>query len=115
MTSEEMEKIYFEVKRHYDGTDHPYYLSELGGFMRRNDISKPHDTPLKDYLSNYFKDRLPIVQDPLVRARVAIATPELKQRVAERQQGFSYVFAGEFGLFQKQDVMSRPGEQTGCR
>jgi hypothetical protein len=87
MTPEDIKTVYDEVKRHYGTTSHPYYLSEIGTFMRDNGISKPNGVPLKDHLSEIFEDRLFVVQDPAVRARATIATPEMKDQVTSQIVG----------------------------
>jgi hypothetical protein len=94
MTPDEIEKIYREVKEHYDGSSHPYYLSRVGTFMAENKISKAPSVSLKDYLSEIFKERLPIVQDPTVPARVAITTPETKEQVTAQIVGKSQAALG---------------------
>ena len=73
-----------EVHRHYKDSQTPYYLAELGVFFRENNIDVPSGVKIKDYLKSRFVDRLFVIQDSEVPAKIAVATPEVEERV--RQQ-----------------------------
>ena len=73
-----------EVRRHYGVSQTPYYLAELGIFFRNHQIDLPSGVRFKDHLKNRFAGRLVIIQDSEVRAKIAVATPDVEDHV--RQQ-----------------------------
>ena len=73
-----------QVEKHYENSDSPYYLAELGLFFRSQNIEVPEGVQFKDYLKIRFNQRLIVVQDEKAPAKIAIATPE-KAEIVERQ------------------------------
>ena len=73
-----------EVRRHYKDSDSPYYLSGLGQFFRAQDIEIPTGVRFKDFLKSRFQDRLSVVQDPDVPAKIAIAPLENVEDVQQQ-------------------------------
>ena len=65
-----------EIERHYENTDSPYYLAELGVFFREHNITIPDDIQFKDYLKIKFHQHLVVIQDEDIPARIAIAPPD---------------------------------------
>ena len=82
MLSDDQKKIVIEeVQKHYDEQSQPFYLAELGQFFRTHDIAIPAGKRFKDFLAESFQDRLVVVQDPNVPARIAISIPDKKAQV----------------------------------
>ena len=75
------------VESHYENNDSPYLLAELGVFFHVNEIDVPEGVRLKEYLTIRFADRLVIVQDEDVPAKIAIAPPELEAIVRQMLSG----------------------------
>ena len=82
MSSIEQDRLVIEeVQRHYDNNESPYYLAGLGQFLRSHDIQVPPGVRLKNFIRNRFDDRLLVVQDPDVPAKIAVARPGEQERV----------------------------------
>ncbi len=81
--ADEDQTIIEEVRKHYQENSAPYYLSGLGEFCRLHGIEIPTGMKLKDFVTRRFGDSLFVVQDPEVPAKIAIAIPEQKERVAQ--------------------------------
>ena len=76
-----------EIQRHYDEQSHPYHLAALGQFFRSKNIEIPSGKQFKDFLAESFQGCLVVVQDPAVRARIAIALPDRSEQVQEQLAG----------------------------
>ena len=88
MLSEDQKQVVVdEIQRHYSEQSHPYFLAELGQFFRSKNIEIPSGKRFKDFLAESFQGRLIVVQDPDVRARIAIAIPDLSEKVQEQLAG----------------------------
>ena len=72
------------VIKHYESTDSPYYLAELGNFFRLNNFQIPEEIRFKDFLESRFQGCLVVVQDSHTPAKIAIATPENEGSVRQR-------------------------------
>ena len=102
MSSDNQDQLVIEeVRRHYRDSQTPYYLAELGGFFRKNDIGVPPGVRFKDYLKNRFVDELFVIQDSEVPAKIAVATSEVedsvRQQLADRPTGASLGATIDFG------------------
>ena len=84
VNQDQLELVIEEVRRHYRNSQTPYYLAEMGVFLRKNDIDVPTGVRVKDYLKSHFVDQLCVIQDSEVPAKIAVATPEVEDSV--RQQ-----------------------------
>ena len=88
MLAEDKEQLVInEIQRHYKERVQPYYLAELGGFFRSEGIEVPTGKRFKDFLSENFPNRLVIVQDPTVPAKIAIALPDNRELVQQQLAG----------------------------
>ena len=76
-----------EIQKHYEEQAQPYYLAKLGQFLRSVEIEVPAGKRLKDFLTETFQDRLVVVQDSAVPARIAIAPPDNSEQVQEQLAG----------------------------
>ena len=87
LSVEQEQKVIDEVRRHYSAKEKPYYLAEFGQFMLTEGIGVPPGQQLKKFLSDTFQGRLVVVQDPTVRAKIAIALPEDSEQVRQQLSG----------------------------
>ena len=62
----------------------PYYLSDLGNFVKSRNFEIPAGVRFKDYLVSRFHGRLVVVQDRDTPAKIAIATPENETTVRKQ-------------------------------
>ena len=88
-TQDSDELITHEVNNHYENTDAPYYLAELGKFFREKEIELPEGVRFKDFLRSRFYDSLVVLQDTRNPARIAIAPPEKQDLVLRQLKGES--------------------------
>ncbi len=99
MTSGDADKLVMDaVKDHYAESDSPFYLSELGVFFRSNDIEIPTGVRFKDYLVSRFHNRLSVVQDPDVPAKIAITLPGHESAVIGQLAGHGSELESESGI-----------------
>ena len=87
LTEDQAKVVLNEVQRHYQERSEPYYLAALGQFFRSKNVAVPAGKRFKDFLSETFRGRIEIVQDPLVPARIAIALPESREQVQQQLAG----------------------------
>lgn len=87
LSDDKRQLVIDEVQRHYDKEKQPYYLAELGQFFRSKNIEIPSGKQFKDFLAESFQSHLVVVQDPDVRARIAIALPDRSEQVQEQLAG----------------------------
>lgn len=78
------ELIIQEIERHYDNTDSPYLLADLGVFFREQKLEMPDGIQFKDYLRIKFNERLVVIQDEDTPARIAIAPHDRVAQVREQ-------------------------------
>ena len=85
MPTEDLEKIITsEVERHYREDDRPYYLAELGTFLSERNVKIPAGIQLKEFLKKKLAGQVEIVQNQMVPGRIAVTTPDKRERVAEQ-------------------------------
>jgi hypothetical protein len=72
------------IRDHYEAHSTPLMLAQLGAEIRSNGYEIPGKIPLKEYLETQFGPAMPVVQNPDVRASVAVALPD--NRAAIEQQ-----------------------------
>lgn len=87
VTENQKELVLDEIRRHYEEQALPYYLANLGQFFQSNEIVLPPGTRFKAFLSDNFEDRLVVVQDPTVPARIAIALPGNREQIQQQLSG----------------------------
>ena len=87
LTEDQEQLVLNEIRRHYGERALPYYLADLGQFFRSKELVPPPGTRFKDFLSEKFQDRLVVVQDPTVPARIAIALPDNREQVRQQLAG----------------------------
>lgn len=88
MSADKHDKLVIqEVKKHYEATNQPFHLADLGIFFRTNEIEIPEGVQFKDYLKVRFQGRLAVVQDPNTPARIAIALFGKRDEVLQRLTG----------------------------
>jgi hypothetical protein len=83
-TEDVARSITSEVERHYRENDRPYYLAELGTFLRKQNIKIPAGIQLKEFLKKELAGQVDIVQNQTVPGRIAVTTPNKRERVAEQ-------------------------------
>ena len=88
MLSEDKEQLVInEIRRHYKERTQPYYLAELGKFVRSEGIEVPAGKRFKHFLSENFRSDLVIVQDPAVPAKIAVALLDNSEQVQQQLAG----------------------------
>lgn len=93
--NDEDQTIIDEVQNHYNGSDSPYYLAELGMFFRSKGLVVPSGVRFKDYLRSRFHGRLIVIQDEENPARIAIAPPEKEPHVRQQFAGVGLGMAND--------------------
>jgi hypothetical protein len=76
------QKIIDEVENHYANSQRPYYLADLGVFVK-GVSGFPDDIKLKEFVETKLHGRLHLVQDPRIQARIIVATPHNFEKISE--------------------------------
>ena len=96
MSTQDSDKMVMdEVNSHYESTDAPYYLAELGKFFREKEIEVPEGVQFKDFLKSRFYHSLVVLQDANNPAKIAIAPPEKRELILRQLKGQSPAVPGE--------------------
>ena len=77
------------VKLHYSESNLPYFLANLGTFIRSKELDIPAGVRLKDYITSRFGDRFIVIQDATVPAKIAVAPLDIESSVRRQLSGDS--------------------------